>query len=84
MLSRILQNIDTLSALLSPAAEAGLPAGQNNLGRMYQCGWGVEVNLVKAVELYQKVCRHKFFKISTHSARVSFASRRIRGLGGSE
>jgi uncharacterized protein len=54
MLSRILQNINTLSALLSPAAKAGLPLAQNNLGCMYQNGLGVEANPVKAVEWYRK------------------------------
>jgi uncharacterized protein len=54
ILLRILQNISTLSAPLSPAAEAGLPLAQNNLACMYLDGEGVEVNPVKAAEWYQK------------------------------
>jgi Sel1 repeat len=54
MLSRILQNINTLSALLLPAAEAGHSFAQYNLGWMYYYGKGVEANPAKAVEWYQK------------------------------
>jgi TPR repeat protein len=54
VLSRILQNINTLSALLLLAAEAGVPKAQFNLGCLYQFGKGVEANSVKAAEWYQK------------------------------
>jgi Sel1 repeat len=54
MSSRILQNINTLNALLSPAAEAGLPRAQYKLGLMFEFGRGVEVNSAKAAEWYQK------------------------------
>jgi Sel1 repeat len=48
------QNITLLSALLSSAAEAGDRYAQCYLGSMYRDGKGVEVNLVKAIEWYQK------------------------------
>jgi uncharacterized protein len=54
ILLQILQNINTLSALLSPAAEAGLPGAQYKLGCMYRDGEGIETDLVKAVEWIQK------------------------------
>jgi uncharacterized protein len=48
MMLQIIQNINTLSALLSPAAKARLPEAQYNLGRLYQNGKGVKADLVKA------------------------------------
>jgi Sel1 repeat len=54
MLLQILRNINTLSALLSSAAEAGNISAQNNIGYAFEHGKGVEVNLIKAVEWYQK------------------------------
>jgi uncharacterized protein len=75
MLTRILQNINTLRVLLSSAAEEGDEDAQYNLGVMYQDGKGVETNLVKAVEWYQKGI---FFVNSSkyqHTQRVSSTSR---------
>jgi Sel1 repeat len=54
MLSRILQNINTLSVLLSPAAEAGYVKAQYNLGKIFQNGDIVEANPFKAIEWYRK------------------------------
>jgi TPR repeat protein len=54
MLSRILSNINTLRALLSSAAEAGHVDAQNNLGYVLYYGVGIEINLIKAVEWFQK------------------------------
>jgi uncharacterized protein len=75
VLARILQNINTISMLLSPAAEAGLPAAQSDLGWMYENGFGVEANPVKAVEWYQKGMLWRILqKISTLSAFLSPAA----------
>jgi uncharacterized protein len=49
-----LKNINTLSTLLLIAAEAGHKSAQYNLGFMFQYGKGVEANIVKALEWYQK------------------------------
>jgi Sel1 repeat len=54
MLSRFLQNINTLSGLLPPAAEAGPPKAQYYLGQMLLRGEGVKANSVKAVEWIRK------------------------------
>jgi TPR repeat protein len=40
--------------LLSPAAKAGYADAQKSLGLMFENGKGVEVNMVEAVEWYQK------------------------------
>jgi TPR repeat protein len=45
-------NINILSALLLPAAEAGITYGQYNLGSMLECGEGVEMDTVKALEWF--------------------------------
>src|SRR5215468_1697886 len=67
--------ISTHSALLSPAAEAGLPRAQYNLGVIFDNGLGVSANPVKAVEWYQKGMLSRILQnINTLSA--SFASRR--------
>jgi uncharacterized protein len=50
----ILQNINMLSALRSPAAKAGHANAQYNLGWMFENGKGVEANPVKAVKWYRK------------------------------
>jgi TPR repeat protein len=47
------KNINTLSAVLSPAAEARIPEAQFNLAQIFEFGKGVKVNLVKAFEWYQ-------------------------------
>jgi uncharacterized protein len=54
MLSQILQNIYTLNVFLLPAAEVGDTKAQFNLGLAFYKGEGVEANIVKAVEWYQK------------------------------
>jgi TPR repeat protein len=67
-------NINTLSALLSPAAEAGNPSAQTNLGDMFYSGEGVQANPVKAVEWYQKGMLSWILKILTLSALLSLAA----------
>src|SRR5215469_15351469 len=75
MFSRILQNINTLSALLLPAAEAGHAGAQNNLGVIFENGFGVSANPVKAVEWYQKGMLLRILqKINTLSALLSPAA----------
>jgi TPR repeat protein len=54
-------NINILSILLSAAAEAGLRRAQCILGDMFHNGKGVEENVVKALEWYQKGILFKFF-----------------------
>jgi TPR repeat protein len=54
-------------------AKAGLPEAQYSLGCMFEIGEGVEVNLVKAVEQYQKGI-YEFSKYQ-YAERVSFTSR---------
>jgi Sel1 repeat len=49
-----LSDINILSVLISPAAEAGDAEAQKYLGYMYDCGLGVKKNQAKAVEWYQK------------------------------
>jgi uncharacterized protein len=78
MLSRILQNINTLSAFFSPAAQAGHVKAQFNLGASYHRGFGVEANLVKAVEWYQKGMLSRILLNVSMLQHVSFASRRSR------
>src|SRR5215469_4737506 len=67
------ENINTLNALLEPAAEAGDPFAQNNLGYMFEHGKGVSMDHHKAVEWYQKgmlsQIHHFTLKISTRSTR---------------
>jgi TPR repeat protein len=75
-LSRILQNINTLSAFFSPAAEAGHVEAQFNLGASYHGGFGVEANQVKAVEWYQKGILSRILLNVSMLQHVSFASRR--------
>jgi Sel1 repeat len=75
MLPRIIQNIKTLSVLLSSAAEAGDGDAQFNLARMFELGEGVKVNPVKAVEWYQKGMLSRVLQnINTLSALLSPAA----------
>jgi TPR repeat protein len=68
-------NVNMLSAILSPAAEAGHTEAQHNLGWMYQNGKGVKMDLAKAVEWYQKGMFVNSSKYQ-HTQRGSFTSRR--------
>jgi TPR repeat protein len=43
--------------LLAPLAEAGSPEAICNLATLYQCGWGVQMDGKRAVELYERVAR---------------------------
>jgi uncharacterized protein len=67
MMLQIIQNINILSALLSPAAEAGLPLAQFNLGCIHQNGKGFKADPAKAVGWILKGMFHKLLKILTYS-----------------
>jgi TPR repeat protein len=48
--------------LLAPMADAGDPRAMCNLATLYQCGLGVSVDGIKAVELYLKVAEQNIRK----------------------
>jgi Sel1 repeat len=74
MLLQIPQKINALSALPSPAAEAGLPEIRDRLGCMYRDGDGVEANLVKAVYWYRKGTLLQILQKYQHAQRSPFTS----------
>jgi uncharacterized protein len=79
MLLRILQGINALNALLSPAAKAGDVDAKKKLRWMFEFGKGVEDNLVKAFEWYQKGMLSRILQnINALTQYASFASRRGR------
>jgi TPR repeat protein len=49
-------------SLLEPLAKSGNPKAQCNLATLYDCGWGVERNVEKAVELYCRVAEQKIYE----------------------
>ena len=59
-----------------PLAERGNADAQNNLGVMYERGWGIERNLPMAVEYYQKAANQ-----GNASAQNNLGVAYDRGLG---
>lgn len=53
------RNYSAALKLLVPLAEAGSAEAMCNLATLYQCGWGVETDGRRAVELYEQVARLK-------------------------
>jgi TPR repeat protein len=51
------KNYSAALKLLAPLAHAGSAEAMCNLATLYQCGWGVEADGRRAVELYEQVAR---------------------------
>lgn len=50
------QNKEKAFKLYESAAEKGVVSAQCNLASFYKLGWGVDKNIDKAKEWYQKAC----------------------------